>query len=167
MCLWVLLERSWWTGFNGIYLVTFGIQNVGEILIFNWFLKIQINSKKPRFWKEKSVEDMVTLGANGTGHTNVSGIVVFSFFGVFFFLSFFIWWWNFASWLSFFFSFVIYQKLSQIYTRKKKEIQFFSKFLLHIPGFIFFFFFLGQNCSTFWGKKKNLWIFLANFDLRF
>jgi len=24
---------------------------------------------KTRFWKEKSVEDMVTLGPNGTGHT--------------------------------------------------------------------------------------------------
>jgi hypothetical protein len=44
-----------------------------EILIFtNDFcqLKIQINSKKTRFPKEKSVEDMVTLGANGTGHTS-------------------------------------------------------------------------------------------------
>jgi hypothetical protein len=32
--------------------------------IFNGFLplKIQINSQKTRFWKEKSVEDMVTLG---------------------------------------------------------------------------------------------------------
>jgi hypothetical protein len=28
--------------------------------------------QKTRFWKEKSVEDMVTLGANGTGHTNES-----------------------------------------------------------------------------------------------
>jgi hypothetical protein len=25
-------------------------------------MKIQTNSKKPRFWKEKSVEDVVTLG---------------------------------------------------------------------------------------------------------
>jgi hypothetical protein len=32
--------------------------------MFKWFLplKIQINSQKTRFWKEKSVEDMVTLG---------------------------------------------------------------------------------------------------------
>jgi hypothetical protein len=32
----------------------------------------KINSKKPRFWKEKSVEDVVvTLGAKGTGgHTS-------------------------------------------------------------------------------------------------
>jgi hypothetical protein len=59
----VLLERSWWAGFKGIYLVRFGFRK-WEILIFKWFLllKIQINSKKTRFWKEKSVEDMGTLG---------------------------------------------------------------------------------------------------------
>jgi hypothetical protein len=28
--------------------------------------------QKTRFWKEKSVEDVVTLGPNGTGHTIVS-----------------------------------------------------------------------------------------------
>jgi len=27
--------------------------------------------QKTRFWKEKSVEDVVTLGANGTGHTSI------------------------------------------------------------------------------------------------
>jgi hypothetical protein len=56
----VLLERSWWAGFNGIYLVRFGFR-MWEILILKWFspLKIQINSQ---FWKEKSVEDVVTLG---------------------------------------------------------------------------------------------------------
>jgi hypothetical protein len=44
----VLLKRSWWAGFNGIYLVTFGFR-MCEILIFKWFLqlKIQINFKKP------------------------------------------------------------------------------------------------------------------------
>jgi hypothetical protein len=26
--------------------------------------------QKIRFWKEKSVEDVVTQGANGTGHTS-------------------------------------------------------------------------------------------------
>ncbi len=59
----VLLERSWWAGFNGIYLVRYGIR-MWEIFISKWFLplKIQINSQKTRFWKEKSVEDMVTLG---------------------------------------------------------------------------------------------------------
>jgi hypothetical protein len=59
----VLLERSWWAGFNGIYLVRFGFR-MWEILIQRWFLplKIQINSKKTRLGKEKSVEDVVTLG---------------------------------------------------------------------------------------------------------
>jgi len=54
----VLLERSWWAGFNGIYLVRFGFR-MWEILIFKWFLplKTPINSKKTRFWK-----DVVTLG---------------------------------------------------------------------------------------------------------
>jgi hypothetical protein len=44
----VFLERSWWEGFIGIYLVRFGFR-MWEILIFKWFLplKIQINSKKP------------------------------------------------------------------------------------------------------------------------
>jgi hypothetical protein len=32
----VLLERSWWAGFNGIYLVRFGFR-LWEILIFEWF----------------------------------------------------------------------------------------------------------------------------------
>jgi hypothetical protein len=27
--------------------------------------------QETRFWKEKSVEDMVTLGASGTGHTSL------------------------------------------------------------------------------------------------
>jgi len=66
----VLLERSWWAGFNGIYLVRFGFR----ILILKWFLplKIQINSKKTRFWKEKSVDNVVTLGPPAEG-TNVDG----------------------------------------------------------------------------------------------
>jgi hypothetical protein len=33
----VLLERSWWAGSNGIYLVRFGLR-MWEILIFKWFL---------------------------------------------------------------------------------------------------------------------------------
>jgi hypothetical protein len=58
----VLLGRSWWAGFNGIYLLRWGFR-MWEILIFKRFLslKIQINSQKIRFWKEKSVEDVVTL----------------------------------------------------------------------------------------------------------
>ncbi len=60
----VLLERSWWAQFHGIYLVRFGFR-LWEILIFKWFmlLKIQINPQKTRFWKEKIVEDVVTLGS--------------------------------------------------------------------------------------------------------
>jgi len=58
----VSLERYWWAGFNGIYLVRFGF-GMWEILILKSFLlKIEINSQKTRFWKEKSVEDVVTLG---------------------------------------------------------------------------------------------------------
>jgi hypothetical protein len=45
-----------------IYLVRFG-SRMWEILIFKLFLPlIQINSKKPGFGRQKSVEDMVTLG---------------------------------------------------------------------------------------------------------
>jgi len=59
----VLLERSWWAGYNEIYLVRFGFR-MWEILILKWFLppKIQNKFQKTRFWKEKSVEDEVTLG---------------------------------------------------------------------------------------------------------
>jgi hypothetical protein len=61
MCLWCFWKRSWW-GFNGIYLVRFEFR-ILEILIFKWFLllTIQINSQKNMFWKERSVEDEVTL----------------------------------------------------------------------------------------------------------
>jgi hypothetical protein len=50
----VLLERSWWTWFNGIYLVRFGFR-LWVVLIFKWFLllKIQINSKKLVFGGKK------------------------------------------------------------------------------------------------------------------
>ncbi len=57
----VLLERSWWAGFNWIY---FGIQNVRKIFDFELISaieKIQINSKKSGFAKEKSVEDVIKL----------------------------------------------------------------------------------------------------------
>jgi hypothetical protein len=52
----VLLERSWWAGFNGIYLVRFGFR-MWEILYFKWFLllKIQINSKKPGFRRKNQL----------------------------------------------------------------------------------------------------------------
>jgi hypothetical protein len=49
-----------------------------EILVCKGFLplKIQRNSKKSGFGKEKSVEDMVTLGPTGTGHTIYYKILV-------------------------------------------------------------------------------------------
>jgi hypothetical protein len=52
----VLFERSWWAGFDGIYLVRFGFR-MWEILIFKWFLplKIQINFKKPGFGRKNQV----------------------------------------------------------------------------------------------------------------
>ncbi len=58
----VLLERSWWTRFNGIYLVRFGFR-MWEILVFNRFLlqKVPINFKKPSYGKNKSAENVLTL----------------------------------------------------------------------------------------------------------
>jgi len=66
----VLLETSWWAGFNEIYLVRFGFR-MWEILIFKLFLplKIQINSKNPGFERKNPLGCGNTC-ANGTGHTN-------------------------------------------------------------------------------------------------
>ncbi len=52
----VLLERSWWAGLNGIYLVRFEFRLL-EMLIFKWFLllKIQINSKIPGFGRKNQL----------------------------------------------------------------------------------------------------------------
>jgi hypothetical protein len=52
----VLLERSWWARFNGIYLVRFGFK-MWQILIFKQIfpLKIQINSKKPGFGRKNQL----------------------------------------------------------------------------------------------------------------
>jgi hypothetical protein len=52
----VLFKRSWWAGFNGIYLVRFGFR-MWQTLIFKWFLplKIQINSKKPGFGRKNQL----------------------------------------------------------------------------------------------------------------
>jgi hypothetical protein len=52
----VLLDRSWWAGFNGIYLVRFGFR-MWEILTFKWFLplEIQINSKIPGFGRKNQL----------------------------------------------------------------------------------------------------------------
>jgi hypothetical protein len=60
----VLLERSWWAGFNGIYLVRFGFR-MWEILIFKWFLllKIQINSKRLGFERKNQLKTWSHLKA--------------------------------------------------------------------------------------------------------
>jgi len=54
----VLLERSWWATFNEIYLIRFGFR-IWEILIF--FMENSNKFQKTRFWKEKSVKNMITL----------------------------------------------------------------------------------------------------------
>ncbi len=53
----VLLERSWWTRYNKIYLVRFGFK-MWEILIFKWFflLKVQVNSKKACFGRKNQLK---------------------------------------------------------------------------------------------------------------
>jgi hypothetical protein len=69
----VLLERSWWEGFNGIYLVRFGFK-MWDISIFKWFLPliIQINSQKTRFWKENLIENVVTFEGLALNSTMIS-----------------------------------------------------------------------------------------------
>jgi len=60
----VPLERSWWSGFNGIYFVKFGFR-MWEILILKWFLplKIQINFKKPGFERTNQLRTWYHLKA--------------------------------------------------------------------------------------------------------
>jgi hypothetical protein len=66
----VMLERSCWVGFNGIYLVRFGFR-MWEILIFKWFLplKIQIIPKN-QVLEGKIGWGRGNIWANGTGHTS-------------------------------------------------------------------------------------------------
>ncbi len=73
MCLRCCLERSGWARFNRTYLVRFGFR-MWQILIFNWFLplKIQLNSKKPGFGREKISQGRGNTWANGTGHTSMN-----------------------------------------------------------------------------------------------
>jgi hypothetical protein len=65
MCLWCCWKDIDEQDFNGIYLVRFGFK-MWEILVFLLVISTTENSnkisKKPGFWKEKSVEDIVTLG---------------------------------------------------------------------------------------------------------
>jgi hypothetical protein len=58
----VLLERSWWSGFNGIYLIRFGFR-MWEILILSdiccWKFKY---SKKPGFGRKNQLRTWEHLG---------------------------------------------------------------------------------------------------------
>jgi len=65
----VLLERSWWAGFNEIYLVRFGFR-MWEILFIKWFLplKIQINSKKPGSGRKNQLRMGSHLGQRHRPH---------------------------------------------------------------------------------------------------
>ncbi len=59
----MLLESSWWAGFNGIYLARFEFRMLDNINL--WVISATENSnkfQKTRFWKIKAVEDMVILG---------------------------------------------------------------------------------------------------------
>jgi hypothetical protein len=59
MCLWCCWKDLDEQEFNGIYLVRFGFRRWKRVI------SAAENSnkfQKTRFWKEKSVEDMVTLG---------------------------------------------------------------------------------------------------------
>jgi hypothetical protein len=60
----VLLERSWWARFNGIYLVSFGFR-MWEIFILKWFLplKIQMNFKKTSFRRKNQLRTWEHLNA--------------------------------------------------------------------------------------------------------
>ncbi len=65
----MLLERSWWAAFNGIYLVRFGFR-MWDILIFKWFLslKIQIKFKKPGFGRKTQLRTWEHLGQRHRPH---------------------------------------------------------------------------------------------------
>jgi hypothetical protein len=69
----VLSERSWWVGFNGIYLVRFGFRM--------WVISTIGNSNKfqrTKFWKEKSIEDVIKLGPTTQATLVNMNIVMFS-----------------------------------------------------------------------------------------
>ncbi len=59
----VLLEKSWWAGFNGIFWVRFGFR-MWEIFFLEVISAAENSNKfqKTRFWREKSVEYVITLG---------------------------------------------------------------------------------------------------------
>ncbi len=68
----VLLERSWWAGFNGMQLVRFGFR-MWEILIFKVISAAENSNKFP---KNQVLEGKISwecgnIWANGTDHTSV------------------------------------------------------------------------------------------------
>jgi hypothetical protein len=65
----VFLERSWWAGFDRIYLIRFGFR-IWEILIFKWFLplKVQINFKKSDFERKNQLRRSSHLGQQHSPH---------------------------------------------------------------------------------------------------
>ncbi len=57
----MLLEISWKVKFNGIYFIRFGLR-MGEILNFKYFCHSKFKQiTKITFWKEESIENMVTF----------------------------------------------------------------------------------------------------------
>jgi hypothetical protein len=99
----------------------------------------------------------------------VSGIVVFSFFGVFFFFSFFNLVVKFCILAKFLFQFCDIKNWVKFTLEKRKKFNFLANSCCIFLVFFFFFFsfFLGKNSSSFWGKKKNLWIFCQIFNWGF
>ncbi len=62
MCLWVLSGRSWWAGFNGIYLVRFGFR-MWEIFDFK-IISVAENSNN--FKKKQVLEGKISWGHGNT-----------------------------------------------------------------------------------------------------
>ncbi len=65
------LKSSWWGRVHGLGAMAFGLGVVQKFWNVEWFLHWKLNQivaensnkfQKVRFWKEKSVEDMVPLG---------------------------------------------------------------------------------------------------------
>jgi len=64
-----LLQKSWWVGFNGIYLVRYGFR-MQEILILKWFLLLKIPKNQVLGGKISWGCGQVHTWANGTCHTS-------------------------------------------------------------------------------------------------
>jgi hypothetical protein len=61
----MLLERSWWVGFSGIYFVSSGLR-MWNISKFKWILspQIQIITKNQNFETKFSIENMVKFASH-------------------------------------------------------------------------------------------------------